>query len=133
MPVFDPDDATKLRKLYDSLANADYYVLSSPRAWNTIGRLPDRFPLMARFYRELFAGRLGFVRAKEFTSYPQLFGVELKDGGAEEAFSVYDHPRVLIFRRTGPLTWHKFEAALCPRRVPPRAAEHRAMQQSSGR
>ena len=119
VPVFDPDDRTKLRKLYDSLGGADYYVLSSPRAWNTIGRLPDRFPLMTRFYRELFAGRLGFVRAKDFTSYPQLFGVELRDGGAEEAFSVYDHPRVLIFRRTSPLTWQKFKSALCPRTASP--------------
>ena len=119
VPVFDPDDQTKLRKLYDSLHSTDYYVLSSPRAWNTIGRLPDRFPLMTRFYQELFAGRLGFARAKEFTSYPQLFGVELKDGGAEEAFSVYDHPRVMIFRRASLLTWNKFEGTLCPRRVPP--------------
>ena len=122
MPVFDPDDPTKLRKLYDSLGAADYYVLSSPRAWNTIGRLPDRFPLMARFYSELFAGRLGFVRAKDFTSYPQLFGVELRDGGAEEAFSVYDHPRVMIFRRTSPLIWQKFKTALCPRPASPQCS-----------
>ena len=38
--VFDPDDAAKLRKLYDDLRVSDYYILSSPRAWNTIGRLP---------------------------------------------------------------------------------------------
>jgi hypothetical protein len=114
VPVFDPDDGQKPRKLYDSLAGADYYVLSSPRAWNTIGRLPNLFPLMTRFYEELFAGRLGFVRAREFTSYPQLFGVELKDGGAEEAFSVYDHPRVVVFRRIRPITWRGFRAALCP-------------------
>ena len=118
VPVFDPDDAMKPRTLYDSLSGVDYYVLSSPRAWNTIGRLPDRFPLMTRFYRELFAERLGFVRAKEFTSYPQLFGVQLKDGGAEEAFSVYDHPRVLVFRRAAPLSWPRFKAALCPESVP---------------
>ena len=119
VPVFDADDPMKLRTLYDSLSGADYYVLSSPRAWNTIGRLPDRFPLMTRFYRELFAGRLGFVRAKEFTSYPQLFGVELRDGGAEEAFSVYDHPRVIIFRRAGLLSWTRFKAALCPQSISP--------------
>jgi hypothetical protein len=115
VPVFDPDDGTKLRKLYDALSGADYYVLSSPRAWNTIGRLPELFPLMPRFYRELFAGRLGFVRAKEFTSYPQLFGVELRDGSAEEAFWVYDHPRVMIFRRSTASDWRQFRATLCPR------------------
>ena len=50
LPVFEPDDDTKLGKLYAVLAESDYYVLSSPRAWRTIGRLPDRFPLMTRFY-----------------------------------------------------------------------------------
>ena len=43
VPVFDPDDETKLQKLYEPLQAADYYVLSSPRAWRTIGRLPRSF------------------------------------------------------------------------------------------
>ena len=119
VPVFDPDDDTKLRKLYDQLALADYYVLSSPRAWNTIGRLPNRFPLMARFYDELFAGRLGFVRAASFTSYPSLFGLQLDDLRAEEAFWVYDHPPVRVYRRVAPLQWDEFKATLCPEPVSP--------------
>ncbi len=69
-----PRRRDKLRKLYDGLARADYYSLSSPRAWRTIGRLPDRFPLMARFYEQLFAGRLGFREVASFTSEPRLFG-----------------------------------------------------------
>jgi MFS family permease len=114
LPVFEPDDATKLRKLYGVLSKADYYVLSSPRAWRTIGRLPDRFPLMTRFYRDLFAGKLGFVRVGSFQSEPQLFGVRLHDLGAEEAFWVYDHPRVLIYRRRASLDWLHFRGVLCP-------------------
>jgi hypothetical protein len=119
VPVFDPDDSTKMRKLYDALADADYYVLSSPRAWNTIGRMPELFPLMTRFYEELEAGRLGFVRAASFTSYPELAGVRLDDLRAEEAFWVYDHPPVRIFRRDAPLHWESFKAALCPELTPP--------------
>jgi hypothetical protein len=119
VPVFDPDDSNKLRKLYNALSSADYYVLSSPRAWNTIGRLPDRFPLMARFYMELFEGRLGFVRAAAFSSYPELFGIRINDRRAEEAFWVYDHPPVIIFRRVRPLRWQSFKADLCPQLTPP--------------
>jgi hypothetical protein len=119
VPVFDPDDAMKLRKLYDALSTADYYVLSSPRAWNTIGRLPDRFPLMSRFYEQLFAGKLGFRREATFTSYPELFGVHVDDLRAEEAFWVYDHPPVRIYRRVEPLRWARFKAALCPKPVAP--------------
>jgi hypothetical protein len=113
VPVFDPDDGTKLHKLYDSLSSSDYYVLSSPRAWNTIGRLPELFPLMPRFYRELFAGRLGFRPAANFKSEPSLLGIRIDDSSAEEAFWVYDHPPVTIFRREGTMRWQAFRAALC--------------------
>jgi hypothetical protein len=114
VPVFDADDATKLAKLYDALQPADYYVLSSPRAWRTIGRLRDRFPLMVRFYRDLFAGRLGFRRVASFRSVPSLLGLKLDDVGAEEAFWVYDHPPVSIFRHTRRLTLAEFRHVLCP-------------------
>jgi hypothetical protein len=123
LPVFDADDQTKLRKLYDGLSPAAYYFVSSPRAWRTIGRLPGRFPIMTRYYRQLFAGRLGFVRVARFSSEPELFGVRLHDVGAEEAFWVYDHPPVLIFRKTGPLSWSQFRGRLCsPPPAPPGCA-----------
>ena len=116
LPVFEPDDDKKLDRLFDVLSQADYYVVSSPRAWKTIGRLPGRFPLMTRFYQELFADKLGFERVASFTSEPELFGVRLDDSSAEEAFWVYDHPPVRIYRRTGPLSRARFKAVLCPTR-----------------
>lgn len=113
LPVFDPDDGAKLRKLYDGLAPAEYYALSSPRAWKTVGRLPDRFPLMVRFYDRLAEGALGFRKAAQFTSYPRLLGVELEDLEAEEAFWVYEHPPVIIYRRVASPSWDAFRGALC--------------------
>lgn len=113
LPVFDPDDESKLRKLYDGLSGADYYVLSSPRASATIGKLPERFPLMWRLYRLVEEGRLGFRRAASFTSYPGLVGVELVDRGAEEAFWVYDHPPVAIYERVAAVSYPRFREALC--------------------
>jgi hypothetical protein len=113
LPVFDPDDDAKLRKLYDGLAGADYYVLSSPRASATIGELPGRFPLMWRFYRLLDDGQLGFRRAASFTSYPGLLGMELVDRSAEEAFWVYDHPPVTIYEHVAAVSWARFREALC--------------------
>lgn len=119
VPVFDGDDETKLRKLFVALAAADVYVVSSPRAWNTVGRLPHRFPLTTRYYEALLSGRLGFTRAAEFSSPPRIFGLELDDLRAEEAFWVYDHPPVLILRRSEPLDWETFRTRLCPRPVRP--------------
>lgn len=113
LPVFDPDDGDKLGKLYDGLSAGDYYILSSPRAWGAIGELPDRFPLMARFYDLLFAEELGFEKVADFEVRPGLLGVRLDDSGAEETFWVYDHPEVRIFRRSENLSEEEFRSRLC--------------------
>jgi len=58
---------------------------------------------MTRFYQGLFAGKLPYKKVAEFTSYPSLtyLGIPLTfpDDCAEEAFTVYDHPRVMIFKK----------------------------------
>ncbi|HVF09917.1 MAG TPA: hypothetical protein VNA16_03895, partial [Abditibacteriaceae bacterium] len=110
LTVFDPDDATKLGKLYEGLADGEYYSLSSPRAWRTVGLLPDRFPFMARFYKLLLDGKLGFEKVAEFTSYPRLLGITIPDITAEETFWVYDHPPVIILQKTKTITREEFES-----------------------
>jgi hypothetical protein len=113
LPVFDPDDDAKLTKLHDGLASADVYVLSSPRAWRTIGRLPELFPLMTRFYAELRNGRLGFREVARFESPPRLLGLTIDDLGAEEPFWIYDHPPVIVFARDRPVLRGEFERTVC--------------------
>ncbi len=102
LPVFDQDAPEKWQKMNTLLANADYYILSSNRAWGSMPTVPEKYPLMNIFYKELFGGKRGFTKVKEFTSYPSLtyLGIpfELNDDWAEEAFTVYDHPKVLIFK-----------------------------------
>ena len=97
---------TKLDHLVTALDQADVLSLSSNRLYDSIPRLPMRYPMMVRYYRMLFSGELGFKRVAEFTSYPRLFGIDFPDQGAEEAWSVYDHPRVLLFEKTA-----EFDAA----------------------
>jgi YYY domain-containing protein len=48
----------------------------------------------------MFEGDLGFELVKIFQSNPRLGPFELNDQFAEEAFTVYDHPKVLIFRKS---------------------------------
>ena len=100
MTNYEDDTPEKLDKMVDNLTKVDYVVLSSNRLYNSIPRLPLRYPMTIRYYQLLFSGDLGFELAAEFTSYPRLFGIQLPDQVAEEAFSVYDHPRVLIFKKT---------------------------------
>ncbi|HEX9439342.1 MAG TPA: glycosyltransferase family 39 protein, partial [Roseiflexaceae bacterium] len=86
--------------LLDQLDKLDYIILSSNRIYDSTKRLPMRYPALLRYYHYLFDGELGFEQVADITSYPTLFGIPIPDQGAEEAFSVYDHPRVLIFKKT---------------------------------
>jgi len=97
---FDPDSPERVSKLLATLDKVDYIALSSRRLSGTIPRVPALWPVTSRYYAALDDGSLGFEKAAEFTSYPRLFGVELDDTGAEESYSVYDHPRVTIYRKT---------------------------------
>lgn len=102
--IFDQDSSQKTLSIMSEIAKADYWILSSNRAYGSILQLPDEYPITSKLYEDLFSGELGFELASEFTSYPALkidpIYFELKDQWSEEAFTVYDHPRVLIFRRS---------------------------------
>lgn len=105
LPVFAPDsDANKWNTLYENLENADYYIMSSNRAWRSVMSAPDKYPVMSKFYKDLFAGRnKDYKQFGHFTSYPSYkylgIPVEFPDNSADETFTVYDHPEVYIFER----------------------------------
>ncbi len=95
--------------LLDQLTVADYISLTSNRVYDSIKRLPMRYPATMRYYHYLFTGELGFELAADITSYPTLFGVPIPDQSADESFTVYDHPRVLIFRKTAAFSHERAE------------------------
>ncbi|HEX9014861.1 MAG TPA: DUF2298 domain-containing protein, partial [Chloroflexota bacterium] len=100
LELYNDDNPDKLTKLTAQLDSTQYIFLSSNRLYGSIPRMPMKYPLTTEYYRLLFSGELGFKLVKQFTSHPQLFGFEINDDGAEEIFSVYDHPKVLIFQKT---------------------------------
>ncbi len=104
LALFAPDTEEKWKIINRQLAKIDYLVLSSNRLWGSIGRLPQKYPVSAKFYQDLLAGKLNFEKIAEFTSYPcfppgkyNLFC--FPDQSADESFTVYDHPKVMIFKR----------------------------------
>ncbi len=127
-PAYHPDhDPNKIPELIERLADSDYVIFYSNRAYGSVARLPDEFPQSSAFYRLLFSGELGYQLERAFTSYSSLAGVQLRDdpygraglatppiasggndgqpdgivinlGYADENVIGYDHPQVLIFR-----------------------------------
>ncbi|WP_097654433.1 DUF2298 domain-containing protein [Candidatus Chloroploca asiatica] len=98
--------------LLDQLDQADYITLTSNRVYDSTSRLRMRYPALMRYYQALFNGELGFRLVAEVTSYPRIMGIEIPDQAAEEAFHVYDHPRVLIFAKTPAYSRQRAEALL---------------------
>lgn len=100
MELYDDESPAKARKLADNLRRADYLILGSNRLADSIPRLPRRFPIAVEYYRLLFSGELGFDLVARFDSRPALFGLTVDDTSAQEDFTVYDHPTVLVFQKS---------------------------------
>ncbi len=103
LAVFSPDNESKWLEMQSILSKADYYILSSNRAWGSIIRLPEKYPQMSKFYQDLLSGKGNFKLVAQFKSHPSLeylgIPISFNDSWADEAFTVYDHPEVLIFKR----------------------------------
>jgi YYY domain-containing protein len=109
---YEPDAPEKMAKLAKELADADWVVLQTKRLYGAVTRAPEKFPFTNRAFRLLFAGNLGYTLAREFASRPSVFGIPVPDELADESFTVYDHPKVLLFENTKRLSEGTLEKAL---------------------
>lgn len=106
MTLYDlSDDKNKWTILNDKLKQADYIIIASNRLYIPLQKLADCqkykvcYPKTAEYYRKLFKGELGFKKTAEFSVYPKLGSWQIKDNSADESFTVYDHPKILIFKK----------------------------------
>ncbi len=117
--VYWDDNADKLNRFEDILNQTDYIFIPTNHQYAQITRLPERYPLTTYYYRELmgcpqdadiiqcyyeakpgdYKGRLGFDLVAVFETFPKLGNFEINDQYAEEAFTFYDHPKVLVFKK----------------------------------
>jgi hypothetical protein len=95
--IVNRDDAEKWRIIADVLDRTDVIAVSSGRQIETMSKMPERFPVTARYYDLLTSGRLCFAPIFEAGGrFPFLFWW-LDDRGAQEPWTVYDHPPVIVF------------------------------------
>ncbi|MBI2916833.1 MAG: glycosyltransferase family 39 protein [Chloroflexi bacterium] len=123
---YNDDSPEKLDRTLKVLEQASHIYLFSNRMYGTIPRLPERYPMTTRYYQMLFSGELGFKLVRTEVSYPHLPGLDLVDntfsrpgltspegisrflpgslsldlGYADESFTVYDHPKAMLFQKT---------------------------------
>jgi len=99
----EPDDERKAGDIAQKLEWADYLFSSSSMLYSAVFRSPDRFRVTCNFYRNLFAGNLGFELVRTVTSPPNLFGYRVNEDLADEVMTFFDHPKVHVFKKTAQL------------------------------
>lgn len=112
LPLYDPDTLSKWQNINQLLAQTDYIIIASNRLYTPLQRMTDCkflpqdrcYPLTAEYYRKLFEGSLGFQKIAEFKNYPTIpfFDIPINDQSADESFTVYEHPKIMIFQRINP-------------------------------
>lgn len=104
----------KVDQLIAGLDEVDYVVEASNRIYDSVPRIPAKYPATNAYYDALFDGRLGFAPVAQFRNSPSLFGIDLPDHFAEETFTVYDHPTVTIWQKTDQWSVARATAILNP-------------------
>ncbi len=120
LQVYWDDDPAKLTRFMDALNQGDYILIPTNHQYGQITRIPERYPLTTEYYRQLlgcpagediihcyrvaepgtYQGSLGYELTAVFISYPTLGPLVINDQAAEEAFTFYDHPKVLVFKKS---------------------------------
>ncbi|HEY5157917.1 MAG TPA: DUF2298 domain-containing protein, partial [Anaerolineales bacterium] len=132
LQVYNDDNADKVTHFQSVLDQTDYILIPTNHQYGQITRIPERYPLTMEYYRQLigcplekdiiwcyqvaepgtFHGSLGYDLVAVFEDYPTIGPVVINDQAAEEAFTFYDHPKVLIFKKSADYNSDKLKAFL---------------------
>lgn len=108
-PLYEPDTEEKWINMNNLLSQTDYIVIASNRLHVPLQRLTDCnslpsgrcYPITSQYYKKLFEGKMGFQKIAQFSVLPKIPFTEIyiDDQSADESFTVYDHPKVMIFQK----------------------------------
>jgi YYY domain-containing protein len=132
LQVYWGDTEEQLGRYVEVLSQTDYILIPTNHQYAQITRVPERYPLTTFYYRELigcpsgknitecyrtakpgvYKGRLGFDLVAVFENYPTLGSLVINDQTAEEAFTFYDHPKVLVFKKNKDFNVSELRATL---------------------
>ncbi len=113
LPIYEMQNPFVENRIYQTAQESDYIIIASNRLYAPLQRIAkncdrwnvpkERCPINAnRYYEKLFNGKLGYKKAAEFSNHPSLeirnLKFEINDSSADESFTVYDHPKIMIFK-----------------------------------
>lgn len=108
VPMYDPDTNMKWEIVDNQLQSSDYLIIASNRLYTPLQKLVNCSELpqgrcytrSAKYYQDLFANKLDYKLVKEFSVLPKIpfTNFYIDDSLADESFTVYDHPKVIIFK-----------------------------------
>lgn len=109
LELYNPDSPFKWQTIHEQLSKTDYIILASNRLYTPLSKLTNCKILpqtycyreTAKYYEDLFHEKLGFYKIAEFSVYPTVpwSTISIDDSSADESFTVYDHPKIIIFKK----------------------------------
>ncbi|MFA6249980.1 MAG: glycosyltransferase family 39 protein [Candidatus Shapirobacteria bacterium] len=100
---------TLQQELPNHLYSADYLLVPSRRIFKN--QSSPSFPYSQRYYQKLFSGELGFLPVKVFSNP---LATLLDTENAEETFSVFDHPKIRLYKKITPKSQGEYQSLLTP-------------------
>lgn len=118
LPLYDPDTPEKWATLNETLLHTDYIILASNRLYVPLQKLTDCkklppgrcYQMTANYYRQLFTGGNVLQRDPRIAEFKPIavfendptipfLNIPIDDQQADESFTVYDHPKIIIFKK----------------------------------
>lgn len=112
LPIYEIQDPLREKQIYQTARDADYIIVASNRLYAPLQKIAKNcqkwnlpqdkcYKNADKYYEKLFSGSLGYKKVAEFSIYPTIpfLNITINDQSADESFSVYDHPKVMIFQK----------------------------------
>lgn len=106
------ENSELVEKLIQHLESSEYIFIPSRRIFTNYTRFPNKYPLLNKYYENLFSGSLGFKKVAEINSYPSIGPFIFNDENAEETWTVFDHPVIRIYKKTTQLSNEQLRSLL---------------------
>ncbi|MBN8547761.1 MAG: glycosyltransferase family 39 protein [Deltaproteobacteria bacterium] len=104
LPLYGNETPEKLAEVSEKLARGDYIIFPTARTYGSIPRIPEEYVFTTNMLRLLFAEKLGYKLEQTIKIRPHFGPIEFNDDLADESLSVYDHPKISIFKKTEALS-----------------------------